>query len=314
MNIMYFEPLSRAFDRMKTALFKPFDLRKWLIVGFNAFLAGLLDGHGSGGSSSRVGGRGDDVTFREFLRFPQTAWEWLMKNPGWFVGIILLVLVFFTILVVLTWLSSRGTFMFLDSVVYDRAEIGKPWREYAAQGNSLFLWKLIYGLIVFLGIILIFFAFFSGASYLYNVAHPDHVPVLFIVMLVIVFLTFLIATGYISLFLTGFVAPLQFKHKITTTRAWGRFLPLLGKHPFHFLLFGFFYFILTFAVVIAIIFAGLMTCCIGFLLLIIPYVGTVVSLPIWYTLRGFSLEYLAQFGPEYDLFPASNAEQLPENV
>ncbi len=313
MNIMYFEPLGRAFDRMKTALFKPFDLRKWLIVGFGAFLAGLLDGHG-GGSSSRVGERGNDMTFREFLRFPHTAWDWLMNHPGWFVGIIFLVLVFFTIMVVLTWLSSRGTFMFLDSVVYDRAEIGKPWREYAAQGNSLFLWRLIYGLIVFLGIILIFIGFFSGASYLYNVAHPDHVPVLFIVLVVLALLVFIIITSYISLFLIGFVAPLQFMHKITTTRAWGRFLPLLGKHPFHFLLFGLFYFILNFAVILAIIFAGLMTCCVGLLILIIPYVGTVVSLPIWYTLRGFTLEYLAQFGPEYDLYPASEVEQIPESA
>jgi hypothetical protein len=46
--------------------------------------------------------------------------------------------------------------------------------------------------------------------------------------------------------------------------------------------------------------------------MIIPYVGTVVTLPIWYTLRAFSLEYLAQFGPEYDLFPEPVAEAIPE--
>jgi len=57
--------------------------------------------------------------------------------------------------------------------------------------------------------------------------------------------------------------------------------------------------------VILIIIAGLLTCCVGILLLIIPYIGTVVTLPIWYTLRAFSLEYLAQFGPEYDVFPPS---------
>jgi hypothetical protein len=55
---------------------------------------------------------------------------------------------------------------------------------------------------------------------------------------------------------------------------------------------------------IVVVFAGLITCCIGWLLLVIPYIGTVVTLPVWYTFRAFSLEFLGQFGPEYELFPA----------
>jgi len=311
MNIMYFEPLGRAWQRMKTALFKPFDLHKWLVVGFNAFLAGLLEGH-NGGGSSRASARGDDFSFREFLNFPSRAWEWLVDHPGWFVGIVLIVLFLVAFIIVLTWLSSRGTFMFLDSVIYNRAEIAKPWREFSREGNSLFLWRLMFGLIWIVAFTAILIAFFSGASYLYNVAHPGQVPVKFIVAMVLVFLFFLIVTGYISLFLTGFVAPIQSKHRVSSTRAWGRFFQLMGRHPFHFLLFGLFYFILNFAVVMFIIFAGLMTCCIGFLLLIIPYVGTVVTLPIWYTIRAFTLEYLAQFGSEFDVFPPPEAAPLPE--
>ena len=41
MTIQYIEPLNRAWGRMKTALFKPFDIHKWFVVGFNAFLAGI---------------------------------------------------------------------------------------------------------------------------------------------------------------------------------------------------------------------------------------------------------------------------------
>jgi hypothetical protein len=301
MNIMYFEPLGRAWNRMKIALFKPFDLGKWFIVGFNAFLAGLLDGH-NGGIGSRAGGR-DDLSFGEFLHLPQRGWEWLMDNPGWFVGILFVTFIIAAIVVVVTWLSSRGTFMFIDSVALNRAEIAKPWREYSRQGNSLFVWRLVFGLAVLSGIILLLAVFFVGASYLYNDVHPGTMPVLFIVLMVFVFLLFATITGYISLFLTGFVAPLQFKQGTTTTQAWGSFLKIFGRHPFHFVLFGLIWFILNFAVVMAIIFAGLMTCCIGLLIIIIPYVGTVATLPIWYTLRGFTLEYLAQFGPEYDVFP-----------
>jgi len=48
MNIAFFEPLNRAWERMKHILFQPFDLAKWLVLGFSAWLAGLADGAGGG--------------------------------------------------------------------------------------------------------------------------------------------------------------------------------------------------------------------------------------------------------------------------
>jgi len=138
MNIEYFEPLSRAWNRMKIALFKPFDITKWFVIGFSAFLAGLTEGNGSSGGNgtSRLG---DDVSFREFIEFPNTAWEWLMDNPGWFIAIVAIVVVLFAVGITLTWLSSRGMFMFLDNVAQDKAQIAKPWKQYKTEGNSLFL-------------------------------------------------------------------------------------------------------------------------------------------------------------------------------
>ncbi len=310
MNIMYFEPMGRAWNRMKIALFKPFDLHKWFIVGFNAFLATLLDGHG-GGNGSRAGA-GDDMSFGEFVRLPHRGWEWLMENPGWFIGIVFALFVVICIAVALTWVSSRGTLMFIDSVALNRAEIAKPWREKSREGNSLFVWRLVFGALSFIGVILILAIFFNGSSYLYHTVHPDQVPILFIVLMALAFLLFMILVGYISLFLTGFVAPLQYKHGLTTTQAWGRFMAIFSKRPFHFILFGFVWFILNFAVVFTLIIAGLLTCCIGILILIIPFIGTVATLPIWYTLRAYTLEYLAQFGPEYDLFPEPVPDELPE--
>jgi len=41
-----------------------------------------------------------------------------------------------------------------------------------------------------------------------------------------------------------------------------------------------------------------LTCCI----VVLPYVGTVILLPIWVTYRLFSVEFLAQFDPGFDLF------------
>jgi MFS family permease len=308
MNIEYFEPLSRAWNRMKLALFKPLDLTKWFVIGFNAFLAGLAEGHGGG---SRFSTGDSDWSFRDFLNFPHKAWDWLMDHPGWFIAIVIFVVFAIAIGITLTWLSSRGAFMFLDNVVQDKAEVAKPWKQYKKEGNSLFIWRLCFGLICFSLFIMYAVFFFTMASYFYRAGYYRQVPVFFIVMMALLFIVTFIIIGYISTFLTSFVVPIMYKHNIKTTQGWSRFLQLFGQHPFHFILFGIFVFLLTIMFIILIVIAGLMTCCIGIILLIIPYIGTVVTLPAWYTLRAFSVEYLGQFGPDYELFPRA-PESTPE--
>jgi hypothetical protein len=64
-------------------------------------------------------------------------------------------------------------------------------------------------------------------------------------------------------------------------------------------------------IVLGIIVAGFLTCCIGFLILAIPYVGSVVLLPVSYLFRALSVEFLEQFGPEYVLFPATTSPAPP---
>jgi hypothetical protein len=311
MTIAYFEPLSRAWQRMKLALFNPFNLNKWFIIGFNAFLAGLLDGpHGN----SSVGDGGDDLTFREFLNLPHRGWEWLTDNPGWFVGIVFIAIFLFTVGVVLTWVSSRGKMMFLDNVVHDSAEIAKPWKQYSKEGNSLFVWRLCFGLLVFAFFMLLGIIFFTAASALHVNDRFTGPLILFIIGWALLFFLTIIVVGYISLFLDSFVVPLMYKYNLTTTKAWGRFLSIFNKHPFHFLFFGLFTFVLLVGFVIGVIVAGIMTCCIGIILLIIPYIGTVVTLPVWYTLRAFSLEYFAQFGDDYNVFPPSVPEAAKSSV
>lgn len=121
----------------------------------------------------------------------------------------------------------------------------------------------------------------------------------------LLFILTAIVIGFISMFLNSFVAPIMYKNNIKATQAWGSFLSLFKLYPFHFILYGLLVFVLGILAVIFIAVAGLLTCCIGLLLVIIPYIGTVVTLPIWYTFRAFSLEFLAQFGPEFELFPPS---------
>jgi len=57
----------------------------------------------------------------------------------------------------------------------------------------------------------------------------------------------------------------------------------------------------------------LVTCCIAGCLFALPYLGTVFLLPILVFERAYSLHYLAQFGPDYDVFapPATGVPGLP---
>jgi hypothetical protein len=196
-NIAFFAPLGRAWNRMKVALFQPFDLHKWFVVGFTAFLAGLADGN-RGSSSSRVS---DDWSFREFLGFPGRAWAWLIDHPGWFMLIAFGVFMLILIGIIILWLSSRGKFMFLDNVVHDKAEVANPWKEYKREGDSLFLWRLVFILVCFIFFVSLIVIFFVGASQLYEGSYFDRVPVPFIIMMGLIFLVMIILIGFISTFL-----------------------------------------------------------------------------------------------------------------
>ena len=59
-------------------------------------------------------------------------------------------------------------------------------------------------------------------------------------------------------------------------------------------------FVLMLTLIYAIFFSVfcLMTCCMAAL----PYIGTVLLLPVWVTYRLLSVEFLAQFHRDFDLF------------
>ena len=303
MSILYSEPLSRGWNRMKKALFQPFDLAKWFTVGFTAFLASLIDGHGGGGGNYSNKYRGHKIDWDEVANYPTIAWEWLMTHSLWF-GLIITGLFFLiALIIVFTWLSSRGKFMFLHNVLHDKAEVSKPWNEFKEQGNSLFIWRLVYGFICF---ILIVLSLGVSAFIIVNL-FTDYATIptkVFSIMgLAMQFFALVVIMSYISLFLSSFIVPIMYKYKITTSKAWVKFLPILSRHIFHFILYGLFIFVLGILVVIAVVFFGLFTCCLGFLLLVIPYIGSVVFLPVSYTFRAFSIEFLEQFGEDFTFFP-----------
>jgi len=307
MNIHFIEPLSKGISRTKNALFKPFDIGKWFTIGFAAFLAGLTNAGFPGSPGGNIQWHKTRFEWEDVFSFPQKAWEWLMNHPVWAVLIAIGVVLVFVFGIVLTWLSSRGKFMFLDNVIHDRSKVVAPWHEYRNEGNSLFLFNFIWGILSF-GISIAYFVFcFMSIKGIYD--RNGHAAML--ILPVVLAVLGLVAIGIINLFfivlLKDFVVPIMYRDRITTTNAIRKFLPLLLSHPFYFIGYELFLLCITILIGIGIIIAGCVTCCIGFIILAIPYIGVVVLLPISYTLRTYSIEFLEQFGPDFYIFPRPEA-------
>jgi hypothetical protein len=305
MIIQYIEPLSRAIARTRRALFHPLDLRKWFAVGFTAFLAKLADVGFSGGPGGIRKQSKFDV--EEVLYFPQRAWEWLGNHPGWAMLIAMAILVAFIFGTCITWLSARGKFMLLDNVVQDRADVVAPWYEYRNEANSFFLFNLLWGFLVSaIGIAYISFCF-ANLQALYESSANSKALFVPAVLAGLGLLVFSMISFFIYLLFRDFVVPIMYRDRATTWKAAQKFLSLFLSEPFHFIGYGLFLFCLSLLIVAGIILIGCVTCCIAFLILAIPYINAVVLLPISYAMRSFSIEFLEQFGPEYQIFPRPDA-------
>jgi hypothetical protein len=310
MRIEYWGALVRAWGRMKSLLFRPFDPAKWLVIAFCAWVAGLLDGSsGGGGGGDHGGGRGtridaDSVSeaLRQILAAIRGAWEWVIGH--WaatllvFVGIPLLI----GVILLLVWVTSRFKLVYLDNLVHGRAEVVEPWRRLKALGDSLFLFRVGFGLAaVALGAslvaILVSLGIFSLAS------SAKGLGIVGIVAFGLLFLVFVLVAIYVKLFLNSFVVPIMYRHNLPAVAAWRMFLPWLSAEGGSFLLYGLFVLLLFIMAAMAVSVFCFATCCIGLLLLMIPFVGTVLLLPFLVTYRYLSLEFLAQFDPKLSVFP-----------
>jgi hypothetical protein len=302
MTIQYIKPLSTSISRAKRNLFNPLDLKKWFVIGFTAFLAGLADVGVSSPPTSSFRRR-SNIQIEDVLYFPQRAWEWLGNHPGWAIVIGIVAFLGFVIGIVLTWLSSRGKFMFLDNVVRGRAEVVKPWYEYREEGNSLFFWFFVLGLAVFAVSIAYFAYCFINLQQLYQGTRDVRALIIPAVLGGLGFFVISVAAAFIFLLLRDFVVPIMYRDRISASKGVQKFLPLFFSELLHFVGYGLFRLCLLLLVVFGIVLVGCATCCVGFLIFAIPYINAVLLLPISYAMRAFSVEFLQQFGREYDIFP-----------
>jgi len=291
------EPFRHAVERTREVLL-PFQLNKWLVVGFAYFLASLGEGGGSqlnlpnpsGGSGSGSGGA-----------IP----SWLKEATGWIeahlgtaialgaVGMLLVTAIGYLIL----WVSCRGKFVFLDNIAADRAAITEPWHRFRVQGNSLLWTKFLLGLLGSCAVLI-------SLGVLVAVAWADLSAERFTSPLVIVggvswgMLTMLIllCLGIINWLLDDFAVIAMYRDQDRSWPALRRVVrQLVRPHLGSLLLFGVMKLLLGVAIGLCVTMLTCLTCCIAGL----PYVSSVVFLPFGVFMRCYSIFFVEQIGDEW---------------
>ena len=309
-NVSVVTPLTPAIERVKTLLFRPFDLGKWLIIGFCAWLAGLGQSGGGGGGHFNVGrheGRNLQSAFHEAKEYVLGNLEWIIPLA---VAIVVLILV---VWLLITWLSSRGRFMFLHCVAGNKAEVRVPWTRYARHSNSLFLFRIGLGLVELLLILPLVVVGFGLLGFLVTGDEPSVRTILGLVGLVLGAIGLAILFALIDKLLYDFVVPTMFLRTTSAWRAWGQFLSLVSRNKGQFLLYILFSLVLGMAIGVLVVAIVILTCCCAGCLLALPYLGTVLFLPVLIFSRSYSLCYLAQYGPEWDVFLPGASPANPVN-
>lgn len=297
MNVSYVEPLRLSLARMTRMLFRPARFGFWITLGFAAFLSEYLSwglGRGRLGGHARGAHTPDAIpadvlgSIIDFLRNPIVT--------AVAIGIAICAVVAY---VLITWISSRGRFIFLDNVARERAAIVEPWRRYKRIGNSLFVWRLVFNTIVLIIVGAIVAPFLAAIAALIH-AHSFRFTDLFALLpLPLMLAPVGLIAWYVHLCRTSFVEPIMYRDDVGALAAWGRFNELFVRRPVPFVVYGM-YSIVLLAVAVGVVFGfGVATLGLGFVLLALPYVGSVVLLPLEVTARALGPEFLAQFGPEY---------------
>ncbi len=299
-NVSVIDPIGPAFEKVKTILFRPFDLGKWFTIGFCAWLAYLGSGGGGGGG----GGRGGRVPSNVHEGIGQSK-EFVLENLAWIIPVAVVVVVIGIVFwLVFTWLSSRGRFMFLHCVAHNKAEVSTPWTKFRKHANSLFLFRIILGLIGFVVIGLPILLAVGCIVMMIAGNGAIAIGVLGGILIGLIILVGAIILTLISKFTMDFVVPIMFLRTTSCTAGWREFLTILSVNKARFVLYILFQIVIAIAIGAIISMGFCIGCCLccASLLLLIPYIGTVILLPVLVFKRSYSLLYLRQFGPEFNVF------------
>jgi hypothetical protein len=308
MAATFVPPLERAWERTRGTLLRPFEIERWLVIAFAAFLADL-----AGGGWSRMHLRLDfPPRYDYYVDRPLDLYRDVLAGPLWLLWEFPLLLAGLALGVLLLWISSRGKFVFLDCMLHGRGAVGLPWRCFGGPGNSLFVWRLGYvlALLLALGALLGPMVAFGRDMDRDDWTRP--IGAVTVAAAALLTLVVCVILAYVALFLESFIVPLMYRDGSGVLESWRLFLPLVRAHPVDFIVYGLCILFGLVALALTLMIAAIVTCCIAPLLLVLPYVNVALILPLYGLFRLYGVEFLAEFGPEWTVPPSPLTAPLPE--
>lgn len=300
MGASVFDAIQRAIELTRARLF-PFNLDKWLTLGFVAFLAGLADGgYNFGSPVTRI--RTGLPTPRDLNEALAEIERWVHQYGTWIpLGAAAFLLVAVTVSALLTWVASRGDFMFVEAVVHDRAAVTEPWARLREPAWHVFKVRFFVGLafgvvslLLIGGAVLLTWPELRAARY--ATAALRGLPF---------FLSLVVIGGVVSVFLAilrDFLVPIVYLDGGTVPEAWRSFrASCVPGNVGALVVFYVAKIALSMVAGIVAVLATCLTCCLAAL----PYVSSVVLLPVHVFFRAYSLYMLEQLGRP--VFPDATA-------
>ena len=311
----------QAFSFTCRLLFDKATAALWFTLGFVSWLSTLGEGglpsgpnfnfdpsiftqSGSSGSASGQPFHMDNEAFKEPL-------HWLeIYGPFVIGGIVLLVLLIgLAISLVLMWINSRGRFMFMDNIVRGEAAVSRPWQEYGGLAWQLFMYR-----VVLFGVQIVYWVIAGGIglalawsdlqTQIFGVGALCAIVAgcLFLIVWILVFFS-------LYTLMDDFQVPVMYARRVSPVEALGVvWRQIVVGHAWDISLF--YLLKLAFGVVGAIVMlvGTCCTCCIAGL----PYLSSVVFLPVAVFMRAYSLFYMQAMSDAWRfIMPPEFAATLP---
>jgi hypothetical protein len=225
---------------------------------------------------------------------------WIRDNAAMIAVIAAMVIILvMAIWALLLWLRSRAQFIFIDNLVRDEGAIVAPWGYLRRQGNSLFLFQLVLHMLMGLAGLAVL-----GLGAL--LAWPDiqardftghGISAIVVVGVLVALMT--LGLVVIQMVVMLLVVPVMYLRDQTFQEAWHDVrTQLLPGNTGTIVLFMLLYVAISIAASFVAAMATCLTCCMTAL----PYIGTVILLPILVFMQCYALYFVQQFGPQWRIF------------
>lgn len=293
-------PFSPASEKTGRQLFREFSFGKWFSLGFSGWLASFV------GTATGFSFNYQEPDKFNFSVGDASFLEWGL--PVWIAIVIGVAVVIWLFTMLFGWIGCRGQFMFLDNVLHNRSDVTAPWKNFRQKGNSLFLvYASLWGVIFVLGIGFLIFAVVTLRPDILAGRTQEWRHYLPLIVTGGLLLVAFVSASILWLFMRDFGSLWMYRHGMSGWEAFRKVNTLATEEPVSFIVYllvrmgmG-----LVFATIAVLL--GCFTCCLGFL----PYLSTVVTLPISVFLVWYNVHCFAQFGPEYDVAPVELPPALP---